>query len=440
MNFSKDETNKKIRNLKTRSKRFSSKLNVTAFRLFLIGVVFVVAVGVAAVAGIVKGLSATVPSVDLINVVPSGYASNTYFRDGTHAEILAGVEANRDYVEIVELPDYIKYAFVAMEDERFYEHDGIDMRGIMRALVSNLSTKSLDFGASTITQQLLKNQVFGGGNEDNPIVKLSRKIQEQFLAVELESRLSKDTILEYYINTVNYGNTAYGLQTAAKVYFSKDAKDLTLSEVTVLAAIPYSPTFQNPIHYPEDNKERRDKCLDLMLKNGLCTQKEYDEAMADDPYSRIQMVAQEKTENSYYSYFTDAVIDAVINDLVERKGYTQAQATSMVYTGGLSIYTTQDRQIQEICDEVYTDESMFPAFGTGSKEGSLYELSYALSVQKPDGTAVHYQLSDLISYFDGFKKDSNVVVQLNQGVYQLLCANDEDMTAYLDEFYAAHVT
>lgn len=440
MNFSKDETNKKIRNLKTRSKRFSSKLNVTAFRLFLIGVVFVVAVGVAAVAGIVKGLSATVPSVDLINVVPSGYASNTYFRDGTHAEILAGVEANRDYVEIVELPDYIKYAFVAMEDERFYEHDGIDMRGIMRALVSNLKEGGLDYGASTITQQLLKNQVFGGGNEDNPIVKLSRKIQEQFLAVELENRLSKDTILEYYINTVNYGNTAYGLQTAAKVYFSKDAKDLTLSEVTVLAAIPYSPTFQNPIHYPEDNKERRDKCLDLMLKNGLCTQKEYDEAMADDPYSRIQMVAQEKTENSYYSYFTDAVIDAVINDLVERKGYTQAQATSMVYTGGLSIYTTQDRQIQEICDEVYTDESMFPAFGTGSKEGSLYELSYALSVQKPDGTAVHYQLSDLISYFDGFKKDSKVVVQLNQGVYQLLCANDEDMTAYLDEFYAAHVT
>ena len=440
MNFSKDETNKKIRNLKTRSKRFSSKLNVTAFRLFLIGVVFVVAVGVAAVAGIVKGLSATVPSVDLINVVPSGYASNTYFRDGTHAEILAGVEANRDYVEIVELPDYIKYAFVAMEDERFYEHNGIDMRGIMRALVSNLKEGGLDYGASTITQQLLKNQVFGGGNEDNPIVKLSRKIQEQFLAVELENRLSKDTILEYYINTVNYGNTAYGLQTAAKVYFSKDAKDLTLSEVTVLAAIPYSPTFQNPIHYPEDNKKRRDDCLKLMLDNGFCTQEEYDEAMADDPYSRIQMVAQEKTENSYYSYFTDAVIDAVINDLVERKGYTQAQATSMVYTGGLSIYTTQDRQIQEICDEVYTDESMFPAFGTGSKEGSLYELSYALSVQKPDGTAVHYQLSDLISYFDGFKKDSNVVVQLNQGVYQLLCANDEDMTAYLDEFYAAHVT
>ncbi len=440
MNFSKEETNKKIRNLKTRSKRFSSKLNVTAFRLFLLCVVFVVAIGVAAVAGIVNGLSATVPSIDLINVVPSGYASNTYFRDGTHAETLAGVEANRDYVEIINLPDHIKYAFVAMEDERFYEHDGIDVRGIMRALVSNLKEGGLGYGASTITQQLLKNQVFGGGNEDNPIVKIVRKVQEQFLAVELESKLEKDTILEYYINTVNYGNTAYGLQTAAQVYFSKDAKDLTLSEVTVLAAIPYSPTFQNPIHYPDDNKKRRDDCLNLMLENGFCTQAEYDEAMADDPYSRIQMVAQEKTENSYYSYFTDAVIDAVVNDLVERKGYTQAQATSLVYTGGLKIYTTQDRQIQNICDEVYTDESMFPNFGTGSKEGSMYELSYALSVQKTDGTVIHYQLSDLISYFNSFKNDSDVIVQLNQGVYQLLCASDEAMTVYLDEFYAAHVT
>ncbi len=454
MNFSKEETTKKIRNLKTRSKRLSSKLNVTVFRFFLLGVVFVVAVGVAAVAGIVNGLSATVPSIDLINVVPSGYASNTYYRDGTHAEILAGVEANRDYVEIVNLPEHIKYAFVAMEDERFYEHAGIDMRGIMRALVSNLKEGGLDYGASTITQQLLKNQVFGGGNEDNPIVKIVRKIQEQFLAVELENKLSKDTILEYYINTVNYGNTAYGLQTAAKIYFSKDAKDLTLSEVTVLAAIPYSPTFQNPIHYPEDNKERRDNCLNLMLENGFCSQEEYDEAMADDPYSRIQMVAQEKTENSYYSYFTDAVIDAVINDLVERKGYTQAQATSMVYTGGLSIYTTQDRSIQNICDEVYTDESMFPEFiyteqvynekdSKIASGGSLYEVNYALSVQKADGTVIHYQLSDLISYFDEFKKEAKsktISVQLKQGVYRLYCVNDEAMTAYLDEFYAAHVT
>lgn len=440
MNFSKHETNQKIHALKSSSKRLSTKLNVNIFRLFLIGIVFLAVIGVSAVTGIVSGLSATVPSIDLINVVPTGYASNTYYRDGSHAETLAGVEANRDYVSITELPDHIKYAFVAMEDERFYEHNGIDMRGIMRALVSNLKTGSLDYGASTITQQLLKNQVFEGGNEANPFVKLSRKIQEQFLAVELENKLSKDTILEYYMNTVNYGNTAYGIQTAAQVYFNKDAKDLTLSEVTVLAAIPWSPTYQNPINYPEDNKKRRADCLKLMRDNHFCTQEEYELALADDPYSRIQLVAEKKNETaSYYSYFTDAVIDSVIKDLVDRKGYTQAQATSMVYTSGLSIYTTQDRTIQDICDDVYTDESLFPKFGRGSSEGSFYELSYALSVQKPDGSAIHYQLSDLISYFDSFKNDRSVIVQINQGMYQLLCVSDESMTAYLDEFRAAHV-
>ena len=439
MNFSKNETNKKIHTLKSRTKRFSTKLNVNLFRLFLIGVLFVIVTGVAAVAGVVNGLHKTIPSVELINVVPTGYASTTFFRDGTPAETLAGVEANRDYVSIITLPDHIKYAFVAMEDERFYEHSGIDMRGIMRALVSNLKEGGLDYGASTITQQLLKNQIFGGGDEDNPFVKISRKIQEQFLAVELENKLSKDTILEYYINTVNYGSTAYGLQTAAQTYFGKNAKDLTLSEVTVLAAIPYSPTFQNPIHYPEDNKERRDNCLNLMLDNGFCTQEEYDEAMADDPYSRIQTVAQEKGEETYYSYFTDAVIDAVVNDLVEKKGYTQAQAISLVYTGGLRIYTTQDRHIQQICDETYLDETLFPTFGIEQDQGSLYELTYALSVQKPDGSSVHYQLADLIAYFDDFKNDSNVVIQLTKGVYQLLCISDEAMIPYLDEFYAAHV-
>lgn len=439
MNFSKYETNKKIHQLKSNRRRLMTKLNVNIFRLFLIGIVLVAVVGISAVFGIINGLSATVPDVDLISVVPTGYASNLYYRDGTLSEILAGAEANRDYVSITELPQYVKYAFVAMEDERFYEHNGIDVRGLMRALVSDLKTKSLKYGASTITQQLLKNQILGGGNEENPFDKLARKVQEQFLAISLENRLEKDTILEYYINTVNYGSTAYGLQTAAKIYFNKDAKDLTLSEVTVLAAIPNSPTFYNPVNYEEANSKRRFDCLNLMLENNFCTYEEYITAWNDNPYERIQLVASAKDTNSYYSYFTDAVIDAVVQDLVTRKGYTQAQATSMVYTSGLSIFTTQDAKMQRICDEVYTDESMFPAFGTGSSQGSLYEVTYALSVQHADETATHYQLADLIKYFNQFKDDKNVVVQINQGVYVLMCSSNEIMDEYIEEFKAAHV-
>lgn len=439
MNFSKNETIRKIKQLKSGTKRMSTKLNVYIFRLFLIAIVFVVVSVVSVAAGVINGLAATVPDVDILNVVPEGYASSIYYRDGSLCEILADAGSNRDYVSISELPEYVKYAFVAMEDERFYDHSGIDVRGIMRALVSDLETMSLKYGASTITQQLLKTQLLGGGKENNPFDKLSRKVQEQFLAVSLENKLTKDIILEYYINLVNYGSTAHGIQTAAKIYFNKDAKDLTLSEACVLAAIPNSPTWYNPVNYPEDNAERRDNCIKLMLDNNFITLEQANEALADDPYARIQMIAQEKTDTSVYSYFTDAVIRAVTSDLVSRKGFTPAQAADLVYSGGLSIYTTQDAYMQKVCDEVYTDESMFPPFGTGSKEGSLYELTYALSVQKADGTSIHYQMADMIEFFDSFKTDKNVVVQLTKGVYHLYCGSDEEMNEYLDEFSAAHV-
>ena len=436
MNFSKNATSKKLSQLKSASKRLSSKFNINMFRIFLFSVLAIIIVGCSALFGAVNGLIATAPSLELINVVPSGYASTIYYNDGTVSETLAGIEANRVYLTIDQLPKIVQDTFVAVEDERFYEHDGIDMRGIIRAAVSVLKTGGLDYGASTITQQLLKNQVLGGGKENNPFDKISRKIQEQYLAIQLENQLSKSTILEYYINTVNFGSTAYGIQTAAQIYFGKDAADLTLSEAAVLAAIPYSPTYMNPIHYPEDNaKRRKEGVLDNMLKNGFCTQAEYDEALADDPYSRIQTISQEKNETSYYSYFTDAAIEQVQKDLIEKKGYTQAQASSLIYSGGLHIFTTQDKHIQEICDEVYLDESMYPDFG----DGSLYELSYALSVQKADGTTIHHQLIDFLNYFNHFKGNSSVVVQLKQGVYRLLFSNLEYMVGCLDEFYNAQV-
>lgn len=439
MNFSEAETNKKLHKLKIRRKRYSTKVNVHIFRLFLISLIFLTVSGVSVALGAINGLAATCPPADQMSVVPDAYISNIYYRDGSLAEILRGAEANREYVSISELPPYVKYTFVAMEDERFYEHKGIDARGIMRAIVSDLKSRSLKYGASTITQQLLKNQILGGGNENNPVDKLSRKIQEQFLAINLENIYEKDTILEYYINIINYGSTAYGLKTAAKIYFNKNPEDLTLSETAVLAAIPNSPVLYNPVNYPKANATRRKDCLQLMVDNKFITQEEMDEAMADDPYSRIQAVAQEKTTSSDYSYFTDSVIDAVIKDLMEQKGYTYAQATNLVFKGGLSIYTTQDHEMQKICDEVYTDESMFPAFGLGSEEGSLYEVSYALSVQKADETAVHYQINDLIKYFDNFKKDKQIVVEINDGVYELLCTNMQLMNTYIDEFRAAHL-
>ena len=131
-------------------------------------------------------------------------ATTIYDKEG-NKETLVGAHANRVYVTLDELPDYVKDAFIAIEDERFYEHDGIDVRGILRAAVQGLKTGDFSEGASTITQQLLKNQVFEGGLETEFIDKVERKIQEQYLAIQLENKLEKDTILEYYLNTINLG-------------------------------------------------------------------------------------------------------------------------------------------------------------------------------------------------------------------------------------------
>ena len=144
---------------------------------------------------------------------------------------------------------------------------------------------------------------------------LERKIQEQYLAIQLENELDKDQILEYYLNTINLGSGTYGVQTASKRYYNKNVWELTLSESAVLAAIVQLPVYHNPITNPEKNEARKNDVLRKMLEQGWCTQEEYDYAMADDVYSRIQSVDEEYASTSYYSYFTDELIEQVMEDL-----------------------------------------------------------------------------------------------------------------------------
>ena len=396
MDFSKRGVAKKRRQVKTVTRKLVSKSRVAAFRIGIILVLFLAVCGGLAGFGAVRAMVDSAPDLDTINVMPTGFKSYIYDSKGNLVTQLAGPEANREYVTIDQIPEVVQHCFVALEDERFYEHDGIDIRGIFRAAYSVLKSGGLDFGASTLTQQLLKNQVFGGGNESNPIEKIVRKVQEQYLAIQLEDQLSKDQIMEYYLNTINLGNGAWGIQSAAKSYFNKNVWELTLSEASVIAPIANSPVNKNPITHPENNSESRLSALNNMLELGYCTQEEYDEALADNVYERINLVNEEKVR-TINSYFTDAVIEQVLDDLVEA-GYTQTEANNLLYSGGISIYTTQDPDIQAIIDEVFADESNFPAVG----QGSHYEMDYALSVVKPDNSATHYHFSDLQEYFADF--------------------------------------
>ena len=444
MDYSRQGIVAKQRKLKSIPIRLGSKMWIMVLRLAIILIIAVCVVGVMAAAGAFKGLVDTAPPVQLETLSDTGYSSASYFTDGTVAQVFAGAQANRKHADIDEIPIMVQHCFVALEDERFYEHSGIDARGILRAGVSVLEKRELGFGGSTITQQLLKNQVFSGGNEQNMLDKIRRKVQEQYLAVQLESVLTKDEILEYYLNFVNLGNGAYGVKTAAESYYGKELSELTLSEASVLAPIVLSPTYRNPITYPEKNAERREECLKNMLAKGWCTKEQYDEALADDVYTRIAAFNMEKKAVNIgnFSYFTDELVEQVCTDLQERLGYSYDQAQQLLYYGGISIYTTQDRQIQEIVDKYYTDEANFPAFGFGGSGGSCYELTYALSVYKPDGSVKHYQRSHLLDYFKDYVDSEGLYYHENgtkKGISELTLS-EEDIYAKIDEFRASVVS
>lgn len=432
MDFSKKGVENKQRYIKSTSRRLVSKTRITLFRLCIVAFVGLVIIGVFAGYGYVKGLIDSAPDITQIDVVPQGYKTKIRDRDGVIIDYLYGAQANREYVYIKDLPDYVKYSFICVEDERFYEHSGIDIEGIFRAAMVGLTTGRFSEGASTITQQLLKNQVFGGGFETEFTKKLERKIQEQYLAIQLENALDKDTIMEYYLNTINLGSRSYGIQTAAKTYFNKNAKDLTRSEAATIAAIAQSPVYNNPITHPESNKIRKDKILGLMLEQGHCSQEEYDEAMADDVYTRIQAINSERNDSGYNSYFVDALIEQILDDFQSELGYTEAQAYDLLYSGGLEIYSTQDTQIQDIVDGVYSDESNFPEMGT-----SYYELTYALSILKPDGNQVHYHNQDLLDYYKDYDDPDNLYIDSDDSKFSLLFYDKEDMQKKIDAFREA---
>ena len=249
------------------------------------------------------------------------------------------------YVTLDNVPAHVQNAFIAIEDERFRQHNGIDIKGIIRAAANTLSTKDLSQGASTIIQQLIKNTVFEGGSENTDIAKIKRKIQEQYLAVQLENKINKDTILEYYLNTINLGQNTLGVQAASQRYFGKNVNDLTISEAAVIAGITKNPSGNNPISYPENNKERRATVLEYMKEQGYIDEAEYNEALADNVYDRIaeynESYISAKGNEQTSSYFNDALFEQVLNDLKVELGYTETQAYNALYRAGLKIYSTQ---------------------------------------------------------------------------------------------------
>ncbi len=399
MKYGRRDIQKKQQNMT--AGKIEQKAGLTLVRILLILIFSVIIAGVCGGYGIVRGLIASAPDISDLSTAPAEAATYVYNAEGKPVQKLTAPTSNRTPVTLDKVPTDLQNAIVAIEDERFYEHNGIDVRGIIRAFVKGIAGGSFSEGASTITQQLLKNSVFPDWvNESSLAESFKRKFQEQYLALRLEKNLeknygskgaAKEKILEDYLNTINLGAGTYGVQAAAQRYFNKDVSELTLSESAAIAGITQNPSGYNPILYPEENAARRQAVLSNMLEQHYISQAEYDAALADDVYSRIQETDLQTGAASVYSYYTDAMIDQILEDLVQNAGYTSTQASKALYSGGLRIY--QDETIQQICDEEFANPDNFPA-------DTLIGLDYALSLQKADGTTVHYGSSDVQDYFE----------------------------------------
>ena len=419
MNYGKKGITKIQKSLTSKSVKLKKMCCVAALKLILIALLAFCIIGACLGIGAFKGILYSAPSISNVGIIPQGYATVVYDAQGNESTKLVAADSNRSWESMDKIPKNLANAFVAIEDARFYQHNGIDIKGIIRAGVQVIKDRRLSQGASTITQQLLKNNVFDGWTDESTMQSIKRKIQEQYLAIELEKVWDKDQILECYMNSINLGQNTLGVKAAAQRYFNKPTYQLTLSECAVIAGITQNPSKYNPISHPDNNAERREKVLNDMKEQGMISQAEYDEAMTDDIYSRIATVNEEVEDKSVFTYFVDALTEQVLEDLMEVKGYNETQAYNLLYSGGLSIYTTQDPDIQAICDDVFGNEENYPA-------DTKWYLNYALTVKKANGEKENHSSEMFKSYF----KQTN-------SSFNMLYPSKEDAQAAIDAYKAA---
>ncbi|WP_283169870.1 transglycosylase domain-containing protein [Curtanaerobium respiraculi] len=261
--------------------------------------------------------------------------TRVYASDGTTLLAEFYLENREPLDSLNEMTPYVYQGTVATEDQRFYEHSGIDPMGIARAVVNNLLGGSTE-GASTITQQFVRNTVLADEATEQT---LKRKVREAYIAMKLEQIYSKDEILLMYLNTVNYGSGAYGIESAAEKYFSCKASELTLSQAALLVGIPQSPTYNNPINYPDNALARRNTVLNRMFTNGYIGQAEYDAAIAE-PLG-LKVSGSDSGSGIYaYPYFTSYVRQVLLEN------YSEAE----VFKGGLTVTTTLDIDAQDAAE------------------------------------------------------------------------------------------
>jgi len=334
------------------------------FTLILIGLIAGTIVGITFALYIRDNIDASVDMIDDF-ATEQNLTTKFYYMDYTDRQNRKGEAVeykslygseNRVWVSFTDIPVYLYEAFIAIEDERFWDHQGVDWKRTLGA-VYHFFLGGDDYGGSTITQQFIKNLT--GENE----VRIQRKVQEILRALNLEKVRDKTEILELYLNTINFSRGCYGVQTAAQEYFGKELSELTLIECAALAAIPNAPTAYDPIRNPENNAYRRDLVLEKMLELEKITQEEYDTA-----YGKELIIEKAGTEDGeeitddtmILSWYEEEAIRQVVNDLMEQYNMPENLAVQKVYSGGLQIQLLMDPEVQETLERIYENPDSFP--------------------------------------------------------------------------------
>lgn len=351
------------RSVRRKEKRSGKQLAMLVLKTFLICML----VGCLIVGGYVGYIISTVDfsigdSMSMVNLNLTGvvYWQNPDTEEWEEYEYLSSAN-NRIWSDIDTIPNYLEDAFIAIEDQRFMNHHGVDWKRTIGATFNELFGGGSTYGGSSITQQLVKNMT---GEKERSY---DRKIKEIVRALAIEKKMSKQQILELYLNSIYLGQGCYGVESASQIYFNKSVSELTLAEAASIAGITQYPALYDPFANPDKNIEKQRTVLYKMLELGYITRSEYDEAIAEE----LQFVRGKVRDEVSQSYFVDQVVEDVIDDLCA-SGYSEAIAAQLVYGGGLKIYATVDREVQQRAEEVFENEDNFPTIsGNEQPQGAI---------------------------------------------------------------------
>lgn len=344
--YSNDTKNKKSKNKKRK------KIGWKIFRVFLFVMIALFVIGAGIVMGVVSGIIDETKNIELEDLELTKLTTRILDKNGEVLSTLA--YENRIVADYKDFPTHFVDAVTSIEDERFFSHKGVDIKRTAGAIFNYLiHGGESSFGGSTITQQLVKNTM----EDDDPT--WQRKVREWYRALTLEKKLSKEEIFTSYVNKIYMGDGAYGAEVAAQNYFGKSIKDVNIAEAAILAAIIQSPEKYNPYSSEEAKAllmERQKLVLDKMLSLGKITQEEYDEAKNFEVAFKKENITD---KDSVQSYFVDAVIEAVVDDLMESQGISYGDAITKIYSAGYTIYSTEDPVVQNAIDEAYSGDRLF---------------------------------------------------------------------------------